>query len=252
LANWSVQVVSLIWFWGNGQELLAEGPFEDVFGFSPDNITRNKVANPVNGILSSATSLKDGKVSAANVTSGRLEVSIASADDPQSGPTSWELATAQKILSDALDALMECREGRVSQATRLAAHFRMFQSVPSAEHAGRLLLEQIGLPGALGSPLDVVFQINQRAESKQIPGTQLNRLLKFEPGLIQEIVIEPNVGPAGQLAATVERHFANVLIDINTVPAGTSFAWPEQKKLLAEIAGELKRISEAPVPQSLA
>lgn len=152
------------------------------------------------------------------VQPGRLELAITGTDPTPHDPASFGTVTEPALaVADAINRLAKLPQPMV----RLGLVLEAAKPARTAEEANDILRAEVAPLGQLpAGTLDLQFGMNRR---KMVESFEINRLIRWGIGTLQTFqfnVVGPGVVVGGSQApfTVVEKHFANVVCDMNTVP----------------------------------
>ena len=254
---WGVQILQAIWFRGS----VADHFNADILyraltdGLAPDASQTNQMPNPTVPFFSQAQGVFNSQHLTLTISPGRLDLQAIRPDEVAGTPAVWPATEAWERLDSLLRKAADSKI--VEKASRLALNVYLLRASSSAEEAASWLAKKAGVALDIPDPLDLIFQLNRRRESSSLVGVGFNRLLRFSTSTIQQFsMVMPPQGGGATIAPTMvqptEQHFANLLVDVNTVPTGREFAPDEQAKLFTELAAECKALGDDGTLKALA
>jgi hypothetical protein len=236
---WGVQSLQAVWF-TTGQ---------------PITIPTNDLYQAIAGAPAAATqTLPIGNISMAMGNAGtlafafRLQVAPARVDyflvppPPQSSSATAQLNFPPNIDAVVDEFVQQLHRGSplIGDAIRVALVTNIAEQTSDTEDAIATISAQTGLTIPFNDGSDLVLQINRRLKSNSVPGTEINRIIKWSAEEVQTIGVIAGSAPAFARAV-----LATITTDLNIIPTNRPYPPAEQIAIFDEMAIETKRLSAA-------
>lgn len=222
--RWLVQQLGLVAFPQVSQMDSKEDWWQRVAGRSYDKKTETKRSVVYEGLIDNNKLTLT--IDASTIRWASTPKLNAEGDSEQQWPTLGDYFESKESFSGLMNLWLD---GMTPALTRLAFTAVLFQPVENETEANEIFSSYLTRIDIDPNSTDFLYRVNNRYNSKEVDGLQINRLMTWSLGQMELSVREIS---AGQPEETPKKRISDVcalVLDINTAPSDTRDVLPSDK-----------------------